>query len=87
MNVCTFIVYILHIELSKFLLCITGSTVPYKIAVSFCEDDYGTITAHTCSREITFPHRMLRCGNDEDNFTAFAAAMEAVMKGITFNTV
>ena len=83
MNLCTFIVYILYRELSKFVFWITGSTIPYKIAISLCEDDYGMITAHTRSREITFPHKMLRCGNDEDNFAAFAAAMKAVMEGIT----
>lgn len=85
MDVYTFTVY--NLDLRRFVLYITESTNPYSIVISFCKDEYRTITAHTCSREITFPHNMLQYGNDDDNFTAFAAAMEAVMEGKTFNTV
>ncbi len=45
------------------------------------EDTYGAITAHTCSRVISFPRGL-------DSFENFSLALEAVITSqLSYNTV
>ena len=51
----------------------------------FVEDDeYGAISAHTCSRELHIPHGSF---SSEDSFQEFSASLMAVMNSNTFNIV
>lgn len=74
--------------LKRFLLYTTGSAYPaHTVDVAFSDDDeFGTITAHTCSREIFFPHAHFNIENEE-TFQAFSSSLMAVIESKTFNIV
>ena len=77
--------YVYHLVLRRFLIYVTGSAYPSDITVMFVEDDeYGAISAHTCSRELHIPHGSF---SSEDSFQEFSASLMAVMNSSTFNIV
>ena len=80
--------YIVCLVLKKLLIHCTGSSYPHpnSIRVDFVEEDvYGTITAHTCDRVITFPKGVFT--ESEESSILFKSSFLAVIGVDTFNTV
>ena len=50
------------------------------------EDEYGAISAHTCSRELNIPHKSFSIDN-EDTYNMFSMSLMAVIDGNTFNII
>ena len=76
-------------DLMIFLLHVTGSVVAKKksIEVQFIEEEFGTVTAHTCTNTICFPSNL--SGDSEPSFDDFSSLMKTVIDGVglDYNTV
>ena len=80
-------VYFICIALKQFLLHVTGASYPSNksVRVDFLDEDgHGAITAHTCSKVISFPRGVF----GDDAFEFFKSALESVITSrFHFNTV
>ena len=67
--------FALLLELQDFLILVTGTTIAKdkSIIVHFDDDSHGSISIHTCSNEIHFPHRVFK------EYEVFKMAMDAVV--------
>ena len=70
----------------KFLFYITGTVTSSSIEISFSEEDeFGTISVRTCSREILFP-RVIFATDDEETYRIFSRSSMAVIESKTYNS-
>ena len=70
----------------KFLFYITGTVTSSSIEISFSEEDeFGTISMRTCSREILFP-RVIFATDDEETYKIFSRSSMAVIESKTYNS-
>ena len=83
--VCVKVTYLLLVR-RKFLFYITGTVTSSSIEISFSEEDeFGTISVHTCSREILFP-RVIFATDDEETYRIFSRSLMAVIESKTYNS-
>ena len=84
---CERLLTLINLVLRKFLMYVTGLAYPSSITVSIVdEDDYGTISAHTCSKELNIPRASFSV-DSEDVYSMFKASLIAVIESNTFNIV